>query len=361
MRITPLLVCYCACFSMPPRPGASGDAAHPIDSIDGSSRFTNNVVFATSQTYDGSFGGTTGADMQCNMLGSAANLPGPFVAWVSDSVMYPSDRMGSARGWVRPDGKPVADTISDLVAGKMFYPIRLDETGSDTGFAARVWTATNVSPSGRGSDTCLDWTSNVGGSLGTGGTSSATTVAWSQSFQSGCDAKYRLYCFGVGGSAALALPSDPFAKLAFVYDHKIAAPTVTAANALCSGAAGSASVGGSWAALLATTGSAAVSLTAGGAEYGRPDGIAIGIIGDTLAAPINVTLGGAYIDDDVWTGAPNENDPVGTPGTTDSTCTDWSSSTGFATTGRSSRTSASYFDDGAQSCTDTAYLYCVQQ
>jgi hypothetical protein len=45
------------------------------------------LVFVTSQTFDGDFGGIQGADDECNAAANAASLTGTYVAWISDSQM----------------------------------------------------------------------------------------------------------------------------------------------------------------------------------------------------------------------------------------------------------------------------------
>lgn len=98
-----------------------------------------NIAFVTSTTYNGDLGGLAGADQKCQALAEAAGLPANvYKAWLSTSNENAKDRLGSARGWVRKDGKPFADTVADIVSGKIFHPLRIDENGADTGAYAYV-------------------------------------------------------------------------------------------------------------------------------------------------------------------------------------------------------------------------------
>src|SRR5213592_2896892 len=86
-----------------------------------------NYVFVTSTTHAPDELGPADADRICNARAQAAGLPGTYVAWLSSSTEPARDRLGSARGWVRLDGLPFTDTLADLAAGKVFYPVGLDE------------------------------------------------------------------------------------------------------------------------------------------------------------------------------------------------------------------------------------------
>jgi hypothetical protein len=112
-----------------------------------------NIVFVTSVAYDGNLGGLAGADQKCQALAEAAGLPAnTYRAWLSTPSVNAVSRLGAARGWVRVDGKPFADTKADIQAGRLFHPIRVDESGNydDTPWGSNVWTGT-------GSDGALVW------------------------------------------------------------------------------------------------------------------------------------------------------------------------------------------------------------
>ena len=80
------------------------------------------TVFVWSTTHSGNLktagGGATGlegADNICNDLAQAANLPGTFTAWLSDSTADAKDRVTqSVVPYNRTDGVRVADNFADL-------------------------------------------------------------------------------------------------------------------------------------------------------------------------------------------------------------------------------------------------------
>src|SRR5215211_2458302 len=120
-----------------------------------------NVVFLTSsQVAPGALGGLTGADDLCAQMALSGGLDGRYVAWLSTPTEHAIDRLAGARGWVRRDGLPFADTTSDIAAGKIFYPPSLDEAGTET--YARVATGTDGMGHTLGFMTdCGEWTNPV--------------------------------------------------------------------------------------------------------------------------------------------------------------------------------------------------------
>src|SRR5262249_21678466 len=137
-------------------------------------------------------GGLAGADGLCATRAMAASLPGTYRAWLSTSTVNAKDRLAGARGWVRTDGLPFADTIADIVSGKILYPIRLDERGADLPTAlGQVFVATGTDPDGTLSTTqvgtCDDFTT-VNGSVAVGDAAGGT-AAWTSAYlASGCGA-----------------------------------------------------------------------------------------------------------------------------------------------------------------------------
>ncbi|HWO11983.1 MAG TPA: hypothetical protein VNN80_20960, partial [Polyangiaceae bacterium] len=132
------------------------------------STLTNNLAFVTSSNLPGNLGGAAQYDARCNALATAsgvnvAGLEG-FIAMLSDSQSTFQERLGSARGWVRMDGRPVFDTIGDLLDNAtIYYPVRFTERGIDSyaesGRPGAVWTGTNFD--GSAADfSCNDWTLN---------------------------------------------------------------------------------------------------------------------------------------------------------------------------------------------------------
>ena len=121
-----------------------------------------NIAFVTSVKYAGSLGGLAGADQKCQALATAAGLPqNTYKAWLSSSENA-IDRLGSARGWVRVDGKPFADAKADIVSDKILHPLRVYENGNydnDPG-GSSVWTGTSSDGTVWSDGTCSNWTSS---------------------------------------------------------------------------------------------------------------------------------------------------------------------------------------------------------
>src|SRR5689334_19443588 len=90
-----------------------------------------NVVFVTSGTTPATFAAPplASADGVCASRAVAKGLPGTFVAWLSTSTTDAIDRLAGSRGWVRVDGAPVADTAAEMIAGRIYNPINVDEAG----------------------------------------------------------------------------------------------------------------------------------------------------------------------------------------------------------------------------------------
>jgi hypothetical protein len=92
---------------------------------------TPNLIFVSSASWNVSIAsGLAGADAVCNADALVANLTTdadpPFVALLPSSAGQIQERLGAARGFVRPDGQPVADTVTQLLAGELWLPITLD-------------------------------------------------------------------------------------------------------------------------------------------------------------------------------------------------------------------------------------------
>jgi len=329
-----------------------------------------NIVFVTSTVYDGNLGGLAGADQQCQARAEAAGLPkNTYRAWLSASSVNAIDRLGEARGWVRVDGKPFADSKADLAAGKIFYPIRVNEFGvyEDSPYE-RVWTGT-YSSGIVSEDTCNGWTSFSKTESGTAGSKDGVTTVFTSTEAAFCSDSKRLYCFGVDNDTPVAL--KPVAgRIAFhTKSPWIPSGGLAAADQLCMAEAQQAGLSGSFKALLATVGASAASrFDSSGQPWVRPDGAAIAPTAAAFFASnyseTSITQSadgqlyfGSYA---VWTG--------GLPtieGTAVTTCNDWTSAgaANVAVIGLSGFTYQRSLFGGAESnCNATwVHLYCLQE
>jgi len=289
-----------------------------------------NYAFVSSTGTSGDMGGPEGADAICNGLAAAAGLPGTFVAWLSTSSVNARDRLGSARGWIRTDGLPFADTI-DQALSNPWYPLRLDEFGEKppTLSFAYLEVATGSDATGAFAGTGLDcegWTSTSGS--GQVGVADEGGNGWSSDHTAmGCDStSLRLLCLGVDHANPLALEPAP-GRTAFLSAGTFApGGGLGTADALCQAEAADAGLTGTYLAFLATEEASASSRFAlDGAAWVRPDRVAVvasagDIAGPELLAPIDVHADGTVgtWTDRAWTGSWD----AAAAGVS-STCADW--------------------------------------
>ena len=299
-----------------------------------------NIVFVTSTRHQGNLGGLAGADAICQARADSVNMRGTYRAWLSSSTTSAFSRLGTASGWVRPDGKPVFNSRADLQAGRQMHPIRIHERIGDVGEVA-VRTASlpegTLHPNGT---TCGDYTSLVG-SIGQGVTIGMSSQ-WSSWSTGTCDSLANLYCFGVDRAATVVPTPAANYRRAFVAGPWTPGGGIASADARCQSDASAAGLPGTYRALLAQVGASAMSrFNVNGLPWGRPDGI--------LIAP---TALGFFNPDGFWDSAPNTNaantfslgnngswggatTPT-TAGNVDLTCGNWMSTQG--TTGGGGRT-----------------------
>lgn len=324
---------------------------------------SNNIAFVTSTTQDANIGSLTAADAICNTRAAAAGLDGTYVAWLSTNSVNAKDRLGTASGWVRTDGKPLVDTVDNLLAGKIYYPLRLDEFGADVG-NAQVMTGTANNGTVISGRTCSDWTDNGAAVEVQGGYAGSTTQIWTGFFSSNCTAPRRLYCFGVDYSEPVS-PPDNTGRIAFLSNSSFAPDTgLAAADTICANEATSASLPGTYKALMATDSATAASrFTLSGSTWVRPDGVAIvelpsDLTSSELIAPVNVSAdGGSYRGNNmVWMGAVDFN-TVGS-GTS---CTSWGSTTGSGAASRASMSIRFPADELVCSNSTAGLVYCLQE
>jgi hypothetical protein len=147
--------------------------------------------------------------------------------------------------------------------------------------------------------------------------------------------------------------------------HRQSGGGLAGADQLCNDAAAGAGLPGTYFAWLSTT---AVSppdrFMQSTGPYKRVDGTTIAanwadLIDGTIDATISLDENGNAVDgnDDVWTGTAGNG-----AGYDDSTCGDWTSSSGFAITGGTGyNTSGLWTDAGRYTCEISGHLYCFQQ
>ena len=329
-----------------------------------------NIAFVTSTEHTGNLGGLAGADTICRTRAMAAGLAGTYRAWLSTSTTNAVSRLGSARGWVRVDGKPFVDSIADLTAGKIIHPLRVDETGDDVG-QLRVTTGTKSDGTVASSELCGNWTSSTGTTYTTQGTSDGLGSMWTNFGGQLCGTAARLYCFGVDRTAVVDVtPATTYRRAFTTKASWTPGGGLASADALCMQEATAASLPGTYKALLASSGATAASrVSTSGSVWARVDGVAIATLASFTFAVTrwivspNLTADKTtwYGNTGVWTGAAR----LPPAGTSSTTCNNWTVSTAGNTAigGRIGYTTlADIADDGSPTaCSSSQKLLCFQQ
>jgi len=301
-------------------------------------------MFTTSIKYDGTINGAmglAGADAACASLASAAGLPaGTYKAWLSTSTVDAKSRLGTARGFIRPDGSPFADKVSDITAGKILNPPNIDENGAAIGDEG-AWTGTNASGAEAAGETCSDWTSNSG--LAVAGSVGGGPQVWTASTgaETSCSGMFHLYCFDTTHTNPLSF-TPASGRIAFLSTGFDTSSGLSGADAQCQSEAASAGLPNptTYLALLAISSASAESrfdLSAGSMPYVRPDGIKIADA-PTIAAGMPLDSGiwqhadGSYETNPnlelFWAGADGVSS---TDHNASETCSDWSTNIAPAT------------------------------
>jgi hypothetical protein len=327
--------------------------------------FEHNLVFLSSvSTFATDLGGTAAYDRECNRLATAAGINNAagdaYIAWISDSHSSARDRLGSARGFVRMDGEPVADDPVALVQnGQIYNPIIVDETGIAPVGGCTVLTGMDASGEPNPAMSCKDWTVASNTATATAGCSPCGPVTWYYWEASTCDRiTGALYCFGTTKTAPLSITPHDGRKL-FVTNGPVTIGQ--SADAICEAAkpAGTGSV----VALRATTTTPASLFIDPAATYVRPDGIVIGqgrdLIAGTLRSGVWQQGNGWYVNHAVWTGSSSP----GALGTAASTCADWTSKTGDIYAGSTTSTDSIWWQNPVSwTCASTyTWSYCIEQ
>lgn len=329
-----------------------------------------NIVFVTSTKHDAALGGLAGADDICKGRAQAAGLPGTYRAWLSTSTVNAKDRLGSASGWVRTDGKPVLNRVEDIASNRFFYPPRLDESGKDVG---SVYVRTNTSGDGAWSTettntSCGDFTLAPADSveLLLSGLSSGSGEVFTRLGLQTCSTEQPLYCFGVDRAAIVGVDPVATGRYAFIANPWSSGGGIASADARCQTEASDAHLPGTYKALLAANGASAASrFNTNGAPWVRLDGIQLAptasafFSSSLLDAAPNVAPDGQYFGNfSTWSGAAT----MTIAGTSETTCSNWQSVTSTSLFGIAGDTSSLWFfgvDKGL--CSQSGALICLQE
>ena len=330
----------------------------------GSGSDTPNLVFVSSQTIvPASLGGASAADALCTSLATHAGHPGHYVAWLGTSTESATERIGgSARGWVRPDGRPFADTLVDIALGHVWYPLRLTENGDDlaeTGSASDLVVVTGTNADGTtGADTCGDYTMQMIAGVQAGLADDAP-FGWNSNMGAACTSAVRLYCFGVDHTVPVSLVPEA-TRVAFVSVSQASGGAgLSAFDKICFDEALNVNLPGTFHAALATTSSPALGRLVMPGPWVRPDGVTAIDANGKLIAPIEIAADGSTVASNVdWCGATSLTTKA--PGAAAS-CFDWTQSDGTqGLSGNHSRSGSEGFGGIPNSCINPMGVYCLQ-
>jgi hypothetical protein len=295
----------------------------------------------------------------CTTAANTHGMPGSYVAWVSGPGRDAITQLGSSRGWIRPDGMPVVDTVANLTNSFFYYPPRLDETKADfvtyppTSYVATATDATGVLVPG------LDCGSgNVAVGL-----PDADDARWTNNMAPiACTNAAHAYCFGIGNAMPVAPTIDPNDRVAFITKATFSNSGLSGADYLCNQEANAAMLSGTYGALLSTTSASAASRFKPGAPWRRVDGVRITSDFTTWEAPLDVAADGMRVRAQyfVYSGAAS---PSGVASSATDTCADWTSNaSGPARIGDAARSNLlRVFGFAMGACSIPRPIYCFQQ
>lgn len=334
-----------------------------------------NLMFVSSTSYTGDLGGLAGADAKCQERATAGGLKGTFRAFLQSTQASVQIRLSGASGWLRPDGRPLVNSVDDLLSGRILYPPVLDEYGSPrVSIVASGISQAQILRDGSiaTGSACVDWTSNDDSQTYEGPWSSMSGLSALTGAAAGCGSfPFALYCFETARRSVVSAQAPAGARVAFVTSQPFkSGGGIASADQLCGDEAAAAGLQGHYAALLATRSAAAISrFDVNGSPWVRTDGVLVAETASAFAAGsilahISVTAKGQYVDRNgsfVWIGSHT----LDTPGT--NTCEDWTSTDPNTSVGAfwmqgsaPAWPAVGGWDNSSSGC-GAAALFCLQQ
>jgi hypothetical protein len=276
------------------------------------------------------------------------------------------------------DGLPLADTLDEILAGRLLMPIAFNSAGTRLWY--QVWTGTTAAGVVGGENpaydaegnpveigTCGDWTEEEG--VATQGSNTHGGVQWTDFTVTECGNAGSLFCFGVDRNSALEF-EPASGRIAFVSQGLFDPGTgIEEADALCQAEA--AALDGTFLAVLGTSSESAASrFDLDGEPWVRPDGVpfvhqAADLVDENaLLTFLNVQADGEVVaslesgDTYALTGG-----PFGMTPEASQTCEDWSDG---GTSGRVLMGNPQgAYDNGASCCSggclDARRIFCLEE
>ena len=339
------------CRSSPGGGDGGGDDGPGPDGITGGPA---NIAFVTSGVFTAkSLGGIAGADEMCHQIGKSIGHDGRYVAWLSTAAQPAGMRLGNASGWVRVDGLPFAATKADLLAGKILYPLRRDESNTD--LAGVVMTGTT--PDGNGNENCVDLTSSSPTELILLGHSDGDINRWTNDDEGSCDQQFHIYCLQADTNTVVPI-APPTGLRTFLSSPFSPGGGVAAADTVCRNDAIANGLGNKFTAGLAlTTASVRARVGTPSMPWARVDGVATTIDFVMTDGAISVTADGLHVDEQVFSGAVHP-DLAAASGSEN--CNNWGAGGSTALNGLSARaTRDDMFGRSSGSC-GSKRVYCFE-
>ena len=352
--------------------------ASPITLTPSFTHDTNLIFVTEGQVPTGALGETpaealAAADAFCQSEAERADLPGTYMAWLSNSSNDAVERIRLSRetepsGWLRMDGRAFIGSLGDLTTGPIYYPVRFDQFGSES--SDKYLTGT-LADGTRQADTCDDYTSTDASARG--GSPVDGSDGWTASWGSACNGNAALLCMG-NNHAADVTPVVHSGRPVFLSREPLTMAGPAEPDQVCSDEAREVGLSGIYRALIATGGQGPAQHAFGSSgedidypsgPWITPDGRLVSdsddglVFGETVAA-ISVDAAGASNSDTfVWTGATPDDLEFGV----NNNCSDWSTTDGD-TYGRvgiaGSLASASRMHWTQTSCDRSQNVTCAQ-
>jgi hypothetical protein len=334
---------------------ADADAPADLSRVDTSADLSN-VIFISEGWLPAGNTSIAEADELCAAEAEKAGLAGRFVAWLSDSTQTAAQRVGDARGFMRRDGRPVTNDLTDGTF--FFYPPTLTADGLPPDPRPR-YVLTGTTREGVTGGNCDDF-QNPDGSLTIGIFGEIAydftdnTISTVQ-----CNELLPVYCVGVEHAGQVE-PRRETGRLAFV-SSPMSVIDVIEADSICANDAAGANLDGEFKALVAYPPQAATSgLDLTGEGWVNRSGLRIFLDPRDIESTIPLTgiaadASGEPVRAVIWTGAAS---PTAT--SSSQNCSDWTSSAGTTRVGMSTGTDR-FFGDTITACTGPYSVYCFQQ
>jgi len=327
---------------------------------------TANLIFVSSATFATNLGAVSNYDAKCNTeatgVGINDSAGNGYVAFISSSASMATARLGSARGWVNLEGKPVLDTVAAAFSSaQVFNAVVLNENGIPITDGGSIMTGVGVDGALVPNGNCSSWT---GTGSWAGGSPWDGPHDWASNLLGDCPQMAHLLCMGKTRTSTVG-PAVTSGKRIWVSSANYVVGGATTPDGLCQAERPTGVT--TAVALLPSTTKSAASLLSPATNYVRPDGTLVGTgavigAGTLLDSGIWQLASGAYADAMymVWTGSPTPS----AVGTTDTTCGNWMNASltlPRLRTGRANAVSSDFWSWGSEGgCDVAARLYCVQ-